>query len=102
MEFPPLAKSAVRDAINLGPLNADDAPLLAIVANRVSATCVIACVLLFALWERSYWVADSLGRGTRTSSHTTVLAVSSNHGTLALNRLVELPTWNLPNGLSEK
>jgi hypothetical protein len=51
-----------------------------------SATCGIICLLLIALWVRSYWVAEELIRARQTVSETTVRAVYSIHGTLCFAR----------------
>ena len=51
-----------------------------------SVTCLIACLLLIAMWVRSYWVIEALGRGSRTPSETTKTTVFSNHGTLEFSR----------------
>jgi hypothetical protein len=45
-----------------------------------SATCVIACVLLIALWVRSYWLFDQI---IHRASATEYVALSTNRGQLA-------------------
>lgn len=51
-----------------------------------SAACVAACLLLIALWVRSYWVIEGIGRGRRTSPEATLVLIISNNGTLAFVR----------------
>ena len=54
-----------------------------------SATCLIACVLLIALWVRSYTVKDSFRRGNGG----TLLNIQSHRGELGIGR------WTFANPL---
>jgi hypothetical protein len=51
-----------------------------------SVVCGIAFLLLVALWLRSYWVIEGIGRGRQTQSETTSVAIFSDRGTLAFSR----------------
>jgi hypothetical protein len=51
-----------------------------------SVGCGIACLLLIAVWVRSYWIQDGLGRPILTPSETTVDCVVSSRGVLAVVR----------------
>jgi hypothetical protein len=59
-----------------------------------STACALACVLLIALWARSYWIQDGLGRPILTPSETTVDCVVSSRGVLAIVRQTVLTTPN--------
>ena len=61
----------------------------------VTALGLTACVLLVALWVRSYWWADGVGRTAQTSRNTTVVSVGSNYGRVVLGRHVD-PEWVVP------
>jgi hypothetical protein len=61
----------------------------------VTALSLTACVLLIALWVRSYWWADGVGRALQTSRNTTVVSVGSNYGGVVLGRHVD-PEWFVP------
>jgi hypothetical protein len=56
----------------------------------VSAVCGILCLLLIALWVRSYWVIEGIGRSGRTPVERTVFVAMSDNGTLAFVR------WTVP------
>jgi hypothetical protein len=51
-----------------------------------SVGCGILCLLLIALWVRSYLVFEAIGRGSQASSETTSFIIMSNNGTLIISR----------------
>jgi hypothetical protein len=61
-----------------------------------SVGCGIACVLLIALWVRSHFVLDWVGRGDPTSSEITVVSLISDNGTLVVAHRTELLSQLLP------
>jgi hypothetical protein len=56
-----------------------------------SAVCGVLCLLLIALWVRSYWVWEGFVRGNATPSKTPVVSVHTSHGTLTFIRRVVPP-----------
>jgi hypothetical protein len=57
----------------------------------VTVLSLAACLLLSALWVRSYWVIESIINKRTASSETTFIMIATDHGTLSYSR-VTLPT----------
>jgi hypothetical protein len=60
----------------------------------VTALSLTVCLLVIALWVRSYWWADAIIRGTISNRTETVIA--SNHGAIVFGRRVPPASSSLP------
>ena len=57
-----------------------------------SVGCGVACLLLIALWVRSYWVYEGIVRQNKRLSEPTIVMFASNRGTVIFSRRVVPPS----------
>ena len=76
------------------------AAMLKYLRIALTALSLTACVLLIALWVRSYWWADAIARGTTGNRIVTVIA--SNYGRVVVGRGAEPASSSFQLGITDR